>query len=73
MHDCMYSGGEPIGVWSPSHVELRAGNFYLHWWEGRRTINLITGLQEESDSERDLFAIQVCTDKEFALAGRCIQ
>ena len=27
----------------------------------------------ESESERDLFAMKVCTDKEFTLAGRCIQ
>ena len=26
-----------------------------------------------SESERDLLAMKVCTDKEFSLAGRCIQ
>ena len=32
-----------------------------------------TDRETESVSEWDLFAMKVCTDKEIALAGRCIQ
>ena len=33
----------------------------------------LTVISDRSVSERDLFTMKVCTDKEFALAGRCIQ